>query len=541
MPAAFAFWLGAALLLPQDVPTVSLLGPRPAAAVALAVPLPAELPQPLADDVLLTVPAALPWGDVDLALRRLATHGAKLVHFAAALPDGTPGAVVLALTEAPDVPVSLVLRAHRQRSGVPVDSVRVVLSRLLADLEPERAGSVPLALEVPADARCEQALRLLVACVDGGAKRLVLRAGPAAGRADERSALALDLDGALRLHVAPQSAPAARPTLQAEPFGIVLPPPLVAPEPDIGGGAGGRYAGRGAGNRRVHVAAAAVERSLAWLERQVGVDGACRAGGASTVEATALVALAFLGDGNNLVQGQHHDGLQRTIGFLLASQRADGTFGDGPDATPRAQALACFALAEAYGLSSGLHARLLRGPLVDGMQQLWHLRHEDGGFGAGERSDVCTTAEVAMAMASAGFFKVPAPAAPVELSVWLGENAPGSGSAVAAAEFARCLLGTANVPAAAAPAWLQDFDVADAEGCYWLAHALFQAGGKPFQEWVARCESDLIAKQVEKGADAGTFVIAPRAGSVGATPQLVATARWTMALQVRRRYARMLR
>lgn len=541
MPAAFALWLGAVLLLPQDVPAVSHLGPRPAAAAAFPVPLPEQLPQSVAADVLLTVPAAQPWGDVDSALRRLAAHGAKLVHFAASLPDGTAGAVVLALPESDDVPVSLVLRAHRQRSGVPVDSVRVVLLRLLADLEPARAGSVPLALEVPADARCEQALRLLVACVDGGAQRLVLRAGPAAGKADERSALALDLDGALRLQIAPQLSPAARPQLEAAPFGILLPPPLVAPEPAIAAGAGGPYGPRGAKNRQAHVAAAAVERSLAWLERQVAVDGACRAIGASAVEATALVALAFLGNGDNLVQGQHHDGLLRAVGYLLASQRADGTFGDGSDATPRAQALACFALAEAYGLSSGLHARLLRGPLVDGLQQLWRLRHEDGGFGAGERSDVFTTAEVAIALASASFFKVPTPAAPVELSAWLGENAPGNGSAGAAAAFARCLLGTANVPAAAAPAWLQDFDVADAEGCYWLAHALFQAGGKPFQEWAARCESDLMAKQVEKGADAGTFAIAPRAGSVGATPQLVATARWTMALQVRRRYARMLR
>lgn len=535
MPAAFALWLGAALLLPQDVPTVSHLGPRPAAAAAFAVPLPAELPQPVAADVLLTVPAAQPWGDVDQALRRLATHGAKLVHFAAALPDGSPGAVVLALPEAPDVPVSLVLRAHRQRSGVPVDSLRVVLSRLLADLEPERAGSVPLALEVPADARCEQVLRLLVACVDGGAKRLVMRAGPPAGKVDERSALALDLDGALRLRIVAQSSPAARPTLEAAPYGIVLPPPLVAPEPETGGGAGGRYAGRGAGNRRVHVAAAVVERSLSWLERQVAADGACRADGASTVEATALVALAFLGNGDNLVQGQNHDRLLRAVGYLLASQRADGTFGDGSDATPRAQALACFALAEAYGLSAGLHARLLRGPLVDGLQQLWRLRQQDGGFGAGDRSDVVTTAEVAIALASAGFFKVPTPAAPAELSAWLGENAPTAGRDAAAAAFARCFVGTAAAPAAAAPKWLDGFEFADAEGCYWLAHALFQSGGKPFQEWATRCESELMAKQVEKGDDAGTFGIATE------TPKLVATARWTLALQVRLRYTRLLR
>lgn len=535
MPAAFALWLGAALFLPQDVPTVSHLGPRPAAAVALAMPLPAELPQPLAADVLLTVPAALPWGDVDQALRRLATHGAKVVHFAAALPDGTPGAVALALPEVPDVPLSLVLRAHRLRNGVPVDSVRVVLPRLLADFEPARAGSVPIALEVPADARCEQVLRLLVACVDGGAQRLVLRAGPATGKADERSALALDLDGALRLQVAPQLSPAARPKLESAPFGILLPPPLVAPEPSLAAGAGGRYGARGARNRQGHVAAAAVERSLAWLERQVAADGACRAAGASSVEATALVALAFLGDGDNLVQGQHHDGLLRAVGYLLASQRADGMFGDGPDATPRAQALACFALAEAYGLSSGLHARLLRGPLVDGQQQLWRLRHQDGGFGTGDRSDVVTTAEVAIALASAGFFKVPTPAAPAELSAWLGENAPAAGRDAAAAAFARCFVATAAAPAAAAKAWLDGFEFADAEGCYWLAHALFQAGGKPFQEWATRCESELMTKQVETGDDAGTFAIAT------ATPKLVATAWWTLSLQVRLRYTRLLR
>lgn len=536
MPAAFALWLGAVLLLPQDVPTVSHLGPRPAAAVALTVPLPAELPQPLAADVLLTVAPATPWGDVDAALRRLATGGAKIVHFAASLPDGTAGAVGLALPVEPDVPVSLVVRAHRDRAGVSADSLRVVLQRLLADFEPARAGSLPFALEVPANARSEHALRLLVACVDAGATRVVMRAGPPAGKFDERGALALDVDGPVRLQVVAQNPPPARPTQAATPFGALLPPPNVAPEPQLGGGAGGRFGGRGGGNRALAgEAGEAVERSLAWLGQQIAADGACRAKGASSVEATALVSLAFLGRGDNLIAGTYRESLQRTVGFLVASQRADGTFGEGAEATPRAQALACWALAEAYGLSSSLPARCLRSPLADGLERLWQLRLADGGFGPGEHGDAITTAQVAIALASAAFFKVSTSADPKDLLPWFDAHPPQTVTAEAAVAFARCFLRQEAIPEAAALQWAGGWEVADAEGCYWIGHSLFQAGGKPVVVWGAKHEAELVGKQAREGVDAGTFAIA------SPLPRLLATAWWTLALENRVRFTRLVR
>lgn len=534
MPAAFALWLGAALLLPQDVPTVSHLGPLPKAAPAFAVPLPSELPQPVADDVLLTVAPATPWGDVDAALRRLAARGARTVHFAASLPDGTAGAVGLALPVEPDVPVALVVRAHRDRAGVPADSLRLVLQRLLADFEPARAGSLPFAVEVPANARCEQALRLLVACVDAGATRVVMRAGPAAGKVDERGALALDVDGPVRLQVVAQSPPTARPTQAAAPFGALLAPPNIAPEPQLGGGAGGRYGGRGAGNRAL-ADGQALERSLAWLHQQIAADGACRADGVSAVEATALVTLAFLGRGDNLIAGTYRESLQRTVGFLVASQRADGTFGEGAEATPRAQALACWALAEAYGLSSSLPARCLRSPLADGLQRLWQLRRTDGGFGPGEHGDAITTAQVAIALASATFFKVPTPADPKELLPWFEAHPPETEGAQAAVAFARCFVQQDAIPPAAAWQWVGACEVADAEGAYWIGQALFQAGREPFVAFGAKCEAALLGKQVREGADAGTFAIA------SPMPRLVATAWWTLLLENRVRFTRLVR
>lgn len=536
MPAAFALWLGAALLLPQDVPTVSHLGPLPKAAPAFAVPLPSELPQPVADDVLLTVAAATPWGDVDAALRRLAARGARTVHFAASLPDGTAGAVGLALPVEPDVPVAMVVRAHRDRAGVPADSLRLVLQRLLADFEPARAGSLPFAVEVPANARCEQALRLLVACVDAGATQVVMRAGPAAGKFDERGALALDVDGPLRLQVVAQSPPTARPTQAAAPFGALLSPPNIAPEPQLGGGAGGRYGGRGAGNRALAGGVGeAVERSLAWIDHQIVADGACRADGVSAIEATALVTLAFLGRGDNLVAGTYRESLQRMVGFLVASQRADGTFGEGAEATPRAQALACWALSEAYGLSSSLPARCLRSSLADGLERLWQLRRVDGGFGSGEHGDVITTAQVAIATTSAAFFKVPTPADPKELLPWFEAHPPQTATAQAAVAFARCFLRQEAIPGAAALQWAGDWAVADAEGCYWIGHTLFQAGGKPFVAFGEKCEAELLGKQRREGADAGTFAIA------SPLPRLVATAWWTLALESRVRFTRLVR
>ncbi len=537
MHPSFALWVATVVLPPQDtVPTVPHLGPRPAQAAPFELPLPSELPQPVADDVLLTVAPATPWGDVDAAIRRLAAGGAKVVHFAASLPDGTAGAVGLALPVEPDVPVALVVRAHRDRAGVPADSLRVVLQRLLADFEPARAGSLPFAVEVPANARFEQSLRLLVACVDAGATRVVMRAGPAAGKVDERGALALDVDGPVRLQVVAQNSPPARPTQVATPFGALLPPPNVAPEPQLDGGAGGRYGGRGAGNRALAGGVGeALDRSLAWLGQQIAADGACRAEGASSVEATALVTLAFLGRGDNLVAGTYRASLQRTVGFLVASQRADGTFGEGADATPRAQALACWALAEAYGLSSSLPARCLRSPLADGLQRLWQLRRTDGGFGPGEHGDAITTAQVAIAMTSAAFFKLPTPADPKELLPWFEAHPPQAATAQAAVAFARCFVRQEAIPGAAALQWAGSWQIADAEGTYWIGHALFQAGGKPFVAFGEKCEAELLGKQVRDGADAGTFAIA------SPLPRLVATAWWTLALENRMRFTRLVR
>lgn len=276
----------------------------------------------------------------------------------------------------------------------------------------------------------------------------------------------------------------------------------------------------------------AVERSLAWLARQVGEDGACRADGVATSEATALVALTLLASGTQLVDGPHRDALQRCIGWLVAHQRADGAFGDG-EVTPRCQALACLSLVEAYGLSSELHARLLRGAVVDGLQFLWQARAAGGGLPPGPDGDASTTAHVVVLLASAELFRVPTPARASDLLAAIPATDTVGGRAAEA--FARCFAGAGPLPPAAARSFAEGGELADAEACFWRAQAVHQAGGAPFLHWHQTFFQPLVAKQVNEGADAGTF-------SVDATqPRLAATAWWTMAMLARVRYTRLSR
>lgn len=551
MPIALlAAALCAAGLVVQDpsLPTLFRLGPAPTEAVTVSLPVASPFQPPAAVDVVLRVPAATPWVQVDAVLARLVEAGTERVHFAARLPDGTTGCLGLALPTvdalAADVPSMLTLRAHRRRSGVPIESLTLLLARLLEPVP--QLPKATLSLEVPGDTRSEQVLRVLGACVEGGVVSLPVRVGAAAGIVDDRSALAFDLDGLLPLQVAPQQrigtgpellvAALSRPEVLAEAFGALQTPLALTIEPELWGGAGGAFGGRGAWPRgQDEKLVVAVERSLDWLARQVGDDGACRAEGVATVEATSLAMLAWLGSGSQLVNGRCALPLRRTTGWLLASQHADGTFGPLHEAGPRSQALACLALAEAGGLSSPLPYRLMRRPLQDGLQRLWQMRGADGGFGRVGASDVRTTSLVVLALASAKFFHVPSPAEPAVLHPWLDAHPGASVGERAAVVFANCFADRGKP----AEAMVQELAVArafeSAEDCYWISHALNQAGGKAFASWSEPFLEFALGKQVAEGPAAGAFAAAP--------PQLplLATAWWTLALQARVRYQRLLR
>lgn len=551
MPIALlAAALLAAGLVAQDpsLPTLFRLGPAPSQAVTVHLPVSSPFQPPAAPDVVLRVPAATPWLQVDAVLASLVAAGTERVHFAARLPDGTAGCLGLALPTvdalAADVPSTLTLRAHRRRPGVPLESLTLLLTRLL-----EPAPQLPkatLSLEVPGDTRCEQVLRVLGACIEGGVASLPVRVGAAAGIVDDRSALAFDLDGLVSLQVAPQqrigSGPEllvdalSRPQLLAEAFGALQAPLALAIEPELGGGAGGAFGGRGAWPRgQDEQLVAAVERSLDWLARQVGDDGACRAEGVATVEATSLAMLAWLGSGSQLVSGRRAPPLRRTAGWLLASQHADGTFGPLAEAGPRSQALACLALAEAGGLSSPMPYRLLRRSLQDGLQRLWRMRFADGGFGGAGASDGRTTSVVVLALASAKCFRVPAPAEPAALDAWLAAHPGTSAGERAALTFAACFADQGKPTEATVQDLVAARAFESAEDCYWISHALNQAGGKALASWSEPFLEFALGKQVAEGPAAGAFVV------VAPEPSLSATAWWTLALQARVRYQRLLR
>ncbi len=91
MPIALlAAALLAAGLVAQDpsLPTLFRLGPAPSQAVTVSLPVSSPFQPPAAPDVVLRVPAATPWLQVDAVLASLVAAGTERVHFAARLPDG---------------------------------------------------------------------------------------------------------------------------------------------------------------------------------------------------------------------------------------------------------------------------------------------------------------------------------------------------------------------------------------------------------------------------------------------------------------------
>jgi hypothetical protein len=519
-------------------PHLHRLGPVPdAPAVALADAGPLDLASlpPTAKDVVLRAAAETPASALLAALDALRARGVKRVHFAACLPDGTPGAVTLALPETADAPAHLTLRAHRERAGIPTNSLVPLLRRFARSARAQAAGELVLAIEVPPNATLEQTLQVLVAASEGEVGSGVLRGGaPLATTA--AGTFAFDLDGAVVLHVQPATVAVDAAGARAALFGF-----LTAPADELPllrqGGAGGRFAGRGG------AAAADVAdgpRRLSWVDRQVLPDGSLRlVDGAPDLQAVALRCLTFLADGATLDAGTWAAWLRPNLGYLLSQQRDDGSFEPIAPRSVARHAQITYALAEAAGLSPS--GALLHEALVDALRYLASQRELDGSFAAipGTPGDAVTTAWARMACMSAEFFGFDVPLPAAATLAWFDRNGRDDALPAAAELCARVFSGqdgkTTPRVAALAEIVLAKGDAAEPQQAFWATLGLFQIGGRPWQQWNKRVDPAIVKKQSRDGEFHGTW--APPAGLTRAQ----ATTLNILTLQAHYRYSKLVR
>ncbi|MEZ6185464.1 MAG: prenyltransferase/squalene oxidase repeat-containing protein [Planctomycetota bacterium] len=119
----------------------------------------------------------------------------------------------------------------------------------------------------------------------------------------------------------------------------------------------------------------AARASFEWLASQQREDGSWASPeGEHDVATTALVALAFLGEGHTHRFGEHKRTVNGALRYLRARKAPEGKLG-WLDAAVR-----CWALAEAYAVSRDFTLK----PHVEGARDaLLALRGADGGWGNG--------------------------------------------------------------------------------------------------------------------------------------------------------------
>ncbi|MFO1078522.1 MAG: hypothetical protein U1E73_12435 [Planctomycetota bacterium] len=250
--------------LPQGARTLVLgadgavwLGDKKLEGDAIAAAIPAKALFVLAAD------RAAKCGDVEKILAAARKRGATKAVFAARLPDGKVGALTLALPAADEPAITVELRLHHERTGVPPGSVIPVLARMVRGAE-TMVNPFVVGVAVPADEEFEPVLQVLEATAEARAQGAVLRtvaagerpagvgdglgllAGQLGGKAAPEGAgkgLAIDLGTAPLVRVSARDDATAM-VMHKEPYGL-----LSAPERreagERGGGAGGRYGGRG--------------------------------------------------------------------------------------------------------------------------------------------------------------------------------------------------------------------------------------------------------------------------------------------------------
>ncbi|MFO0868040.1 MAG: prenyltransferase/squalene oxidase repeat-containing protein [Pirellulales bacterium] len=319
----------------------------------------------------------------------------------------------------------------------------------------------------------------------------------------------------------------------------------------------------------------AVRRALHWLAVQQSADGrwvaaAFGAGRESRVAGqdrggtgahadtglTGLALLAFLGAGETHLAGTHREHVQHGLEFLLRSQRPDGELAGSADLFARmyCHGMATLALSEALALTGDERIR----PFLERAVS-YTIRAQDpqtGGwrYRPGDSGDTSQFGWQLMALKSAQQSGIPIPpqtwqnARRFLQSVTSGQHLglasyrPGerpSRTMTAEAVICRILLGElrdSQVREALAFV-LQELPSSTAENHYYWYYgtlALFQTQGDGWPVWNDALQRQLLAKQRQDSAQAGSWDPDPVWGAHGG--RVFSTAMGALCLEVYYRY-----
>ena len=367
----------------------------------------------------------------------------------------------------------------------------------------------------------------------------------------------------------------------------------------LGPGARGRFGRRGGGRRKMKDRKKAewIGAALTWLVRHQDEDGRWDADGFMKHDAngtpcdgagnpvhdvgiTALALLAFLGDGHTMRSGTHKDVVKKAVIWLRQQQGKNGLFGTNASHDfIYGHAIATYAMCEAYGLSKYRSLRKNAQMAINYLEShrnpyaCWRYQPRDND------NDISVTGWCIMAYKSAKDFGLDVNATALKTSAnfldeltdpvtgrtgytrrgELSSRHPGDhrtrfpiekGEALTAVGlFCRFFLGQkpkeVETMKLAADTILQKPPVWDKQGSvdhyYWYygTYALYQMGGKWWNQWQKKLTKSVVDTQRKDGNFKGSWDAAGVWGEDGG--RVYSTAMLALTLEAYYRYTRLVR
>jgi hypothetical protein len=263
---------------------------------------------------------------------------------------------------------------------------------------------------------------------------------------------------------------------------------------------------------RVNVA---TDKGLAYLASKQRPDG----GWANNHAINAWTILAFLGRGHVPGRGPYRDVLDKAKKYLISTQRADGFTSFG---TMYEHGLATLCLVELYGMDPD---PILEEKTRKAVDLILKCQSPQGGWNYGptpQNGDLSVSVMQIVAMRAANNAEIPVPAEQIERAIkylkdhelagggGFGYGGPGSGPQTSAAgTISMQLMGKFDHPTL--PKTLEYLSAIpiswDAAGPqyffyfhYYAIQAMYQAGGKHWNEWHPRVRELLLDKQNKDGS-----------------------------------------
>ncbi len=311
---------------------------------------------------------------------------------------------------------------------------------------------------------------------------------------------------------------------------------------------------------------AAVERGLRWLAaHQLGngswsfdhnrslCRGACRNAGKhpSSVAATALAVLPFLGAGYTHRQGQYQEQLDRALYYLKLKGVKHPRGLDFHDGTMYAHALATIALCEAYAMTSDAELKDLAQQAINFIVYSQDLKGGGWRYTPGEPGDTTVTGWMLMALKSGQMAGLEVPSPTIFAAVRFLDSVQCDDGAqygyqtpqprqttTAIGLLMRMYTGWGRRH----PALKRGVELLDAWGIqydnmyynYYAAQVMAHFDGPTWPRWNALMRDHLIATQATHGHEAGSWYFAGGYGDVGG--RVYNTAMAVMTLEVYYRY-----